>query len=703
MITLKTIKLTNFLSHKDTVLDFKDGQKLLLDGRSGGGKSSICDAITWSLYGQARADNRSLVRRGATSAIVSIILADKDNNIEYKIERKINKANKHDLVVYEKTDSDKTFKPSKISGIKESQEYIEKKILHSSYILFINSVVYPQDGSNSFVSQTAIKRKEILLEIINASDYDEYLKKAKNELQIKKNDLSITTTKIDERNQLIKRDKETASRLQIYKDLEDVLKAQREITQKLYDESSKQMNKNEIDMALLQEKENRQYKIIDEINLMHDELGKIYRKKDKLNNINNAEIENKVSELKTKQTELKELESQQQEYFGWREKVNNLVATAPVDYDHDNDIDKINKQIIDIMGEDVELCPNCSTPYPKMAQNRSQRVKTLEHDLTMAKTAKECLEGLKMAYSDNLAALGNKDVVDTSKISLLKSEIVLLEPYKEQMIRLESRQATMDEIDRNIDLSINKRDKLSAQVSEIEKEIMGKDMLAKKQNEIDEKLKNLNTKLQQITSDEHENSGRLMVAGEAVKNIKLNEDSLNKLKVELNCNKDDVESLELIRGAFNQNGIRAIVIDSVIPQLEDRINNILGKLSEFTIKLETQKSGAGKDVVLEGLFIDIINPQGEQLDFSLFSGGEKIKISFAINEAMAEISKINFRVIDETILSLDNESTEQFLVAMEEIQQKVSQVICISHIEEIKEMFEDKLLITKVNGISQIS
>ena len=703
MITLKKITLINFLSHKNTVVNFNDGQKILIDGRSGAGKSSLCDAITWSLYGRARADNKSLIMDGATTATVSIVLSDKDKNIEYKIERKISKGNKHELVIYEKNGDDKTFKLSKVSGIKESQEYIEKQILHASYLLFINSIVHIQSSTENFVSQTALRKKEILLEIINASDYDEYLKKAKNELQLKKIDLSSATAKKEEREKSIEHDRINASKIQIYKDNAKKLKEQKEITQKEYDKLFEQKNKNEVDIALLSDKESKIIEIIKDIDLVNAEMKTLNAKKDELYKININEIETKISELETKQKELKELESRQQEYFEWKQKVNELITSAPADRDYDAEIEKINKQIIAVMGEEVELCPNCSTPYPKMAQNRSQRVETLEHDLSIAQADKESLEDSRKTYSDKLAALGNMDVVDTTKIAKLRSEIALLEPYKAQAIRFEGKRAIIDGFNNSIDALTKKGNTLFTQKSDMEKEIIGKDSLIKKQKEIVEEIQILITKLQQITSEEHENSGYLMIAEEAEKNIKLNESVLDKLKVELKCVEDDIESLELVKGAFNQNGIRAIVIDSIIPQLEDRINNILGKLSEFTIKLETQKSGAGKDVVLEGLFIDIINPHGKQLDFSLFSGGEKIKISFAINEAMAEISKINFRVIDETILSLDNESTEQFLEAMAEIQQKVSQVICISHIDEIKEMFEEKLLITKINGVSHTS
>ena len=90
------------------------------------------------------------------------------------------------------------------------------------------------------------------------------------------------------------------------------------------------------------------------------------------------------------------------------------------------------------------------------------------------------------------------------------------------------------------------------------------------------------------------------------------------------------------------------------------------------------------------------------MPYESFSGGEKVKISVAINEALAELTKINFRVLDETVVSLDNESTQKFLEALTRIQETVSQVICVSHIPEIKDMFDEKINIIKTNGDSRL-
>lgn len=191
MLTLKEISVTNFLSHDNSVIKFKNNQKLLLDGRSGAGKSAIVEALTWSLYNQGRTDSRSLIRRGKKMARVDLVLEDDDKL--YKIERIITDKGKHELIVLEGEDM-KHLVPVKANGTRGIQEYLEKNILHSSYLLFINSIIYPQDNTESFVKQTAARKKEIILEMINAGSYDEYYEKVKTKIPDLQHDIYMSTT-----------------------------------------------------------------------------------------------------------------------------------------------------------------------------------------------------------------------------------------------------------------------------------------------------------------------------------------------------------------------------------------------------------------------------------------------------------------------------------------------------------------------------
>ncbi len=70
MIT--SIELLDFLSHEDTTINLEDGVTIFV-GENGAGKSSIIDAITFSLFGKhTRKSNRGLIRRGNNQGAVTI-------------------------------------------------------------------------------------------------------------------------------------------------------------------------------------------------------------------------------------------------------------------------------------------------------------------------------------------------------------------------------------------------------------------------------------------------------------------------------------------------------------------------------------------------------------------------------------------------------------------------------------------------------
>ncbi|MDQ3848723.1 MAG: AAA family ATPase [Thermoproteota archaeon] len=85
---IKDIQLKNFIAHKDTKIEFCKGITIFL-GHNGSGKSSIIDAVTFSLFGKhTRKSNRNLVRRGANHAMTQMHFAL--NSKEFEATRALN-------------------------------------------------------------------------------------------------------------------------------------------------------------------------------------------------------------------------------------------------------------------------------------------------------------------------------------------------------------------------------------------------------------------------------------------------------------------------------------------------------------------------------------------------------------------------------------------------------------------------------------
>ena len=84
---IKTIEIGDFLSHHETLLDFDNGVTVFV-GHNGAGKSSIIDAITFSLFGQhTRKSNKGLIRHGSTQGFAKVDFFVNGKN--YQATRKI--------------------------------------------------------------------------------------------------------------------------------------------------------------------------------------------------------------------------------------------------------------------------------------------------------------------------------------------------------------------------------------------------------------------------------------------------------------------------------------------------------------------------------------------------------------------------------------------------------------------------------------
>ncbi|MGB5595882.1 MAG: AAA family ATPase, partial [Crocosphaera sp.] len=65
MIPLQ-LTLKNFLSYRDTILDFRGLHTACICGANGAGKSSLLEAITWAIWGQSRtASDEDIIHAGA--------------------------------------------------------------------------------------------------------------------------------------------------------------------------------------------------------------------------------------------------------------------------------------------------------------------------------------------------------------------------------------------------------------------------------------------------------------------------------------------------------------------------------------------------------------------------------------------------------------------------------------------------------------
>ena len=172
------LELKNFLSYGDSVcpLDFTGMHLACLSGENGNGKSAILDAITWALWGEARASADELIRLGADE--MRVVFDFELNNDIYRVIRGRSKRSSGNIWELYIADGEGGYRPITGQGIRDTAEKI-RRILRMDYKTFVNSAYIQQGRADEFTKQSVGDRKKILADILDLSRYDVLEQKAK--------------------------------------------------------------------------------------------------------------------------------------------------------------------------------------------------------------------------------------------------------------------------------------------------------------------------------------------------------------------------------------------------------------------------------------------------------------------------------------------------------------------------------------------
>ena len=167
-----------------------------------------------------------------------------------------------------------------------------------------------------------------------------------------------------------------------------------------------------------------------------------------------------------------------------------------------------------------------------------------------------------------------------------------------------------------------------------------------------------------------------------------------------------ISSYEKLERAFGKNGIPALLIEQALPQIENKANDILSRLSDGSmfVRFITQKKYKNEHRfdIKETLDIQITDEMGTR-DYEMYSGGEAFRVNFAIRLALSEVlaqrsgARLQTLIIDEGFGSQDAQGRLRLIEAIHLVREDFAKILVISHIEEIKEMFPARLEVEKTH------
>lgn len=161
---------------------------------------------------------------------------------------------------------------------------------------------------------------------------------------------------------------------------------------------------------------------------------------------------------------------------------------------------------------------------------------------------------------------------------------------------------------------------------------------------------------------------------------------------------------KMLERAFGKDGVPALLIEQALPQIEEKANDLLGRLSgdSMSVRFVTQAGYKDKkrDDMKETLEIQVSDGVGTR-DYEMFSGGEAFRVNFAIRLALSEIlarrtgARLQTLVIDEGFGSQDVQGRQRLIEAINLIRPDFAKILIITHIEELKEAFPNRIEIEK--------
>ena len=692
---IKSIELENIRSYKQQIIYLKEGINFL-SGDIGSGKSSILQAIEFSLFGFKRGDleGYQLIRKGELNGSVKLCIIDK-NNKEIEIYRKLKKSKTNENITqdsgYIKIDDNIIeLAPTEINNMVFKLLNFPIEFLSKDKNLIYRYTIYtPQEQLKEILFAEEEKRLEIIRKIFNIDKY----KQLKNAISIYSNKIrenkNIFKTKLEEKPEIIKKNininielNQKNKQLKEYKiknlEFEQKLKKYKQLeikTLNQQDEINLRYNIETNELAKIKEIEKNQIKIKQELILINNQKKKINI--DKLNSENKKikfeieEIEQKLKNIKNKKKEFENIKEQNiEEKIKQTQIVFNKIITKQEIYkskQKEINLDLLNKSKSKIIKNKEIIKLNLNKI--KLKNEINTEIKQIEKQLFDLNLKSKSLNDYNENNENKIKDINNIDICPTciQKVN--------------QTHKFEIEKKLNKEIEKN-KIIINK---INLELTEIEKKLKLKkqfqdeiENLEKQNIKLEQENKNLNQKIQEITEKQI-----------IINKLKQELDSLNFQKIEndlkiLNSKQENINKLKLKKQELlvdelkiNEDKNNKLIIISKNEKLIEKYINIENEI----IKLEKELKAKSKQLInKEKKLITIKNIQEKQIKIkeNLLKLKQIIeKIQEKQKQISNLISSLNTQINDRKLeIEQLNKKNEQ----LKEIENKLNKLLNLEYL-----------------------
>ncbi|MFC1651673.1 AAA family ATPase [Patescibacteria group bacterium] len=518
------IKIKNFMSYgeREESLDFSKFEVASLTGPNGAGKSSLLEAITWVLWGKARATNdEELVHNGQEEMEVEIEFSINDK--KFRATRR--RTPKSSILRLERFEKDEFYDISEDS-IKETQEKLTTEILRMPYEVFINSAFLRQNRADEFTVKSPSKRKEILGEILGLSYYEELVKSARLKIRDNKTKQNSLETLLLE-----------------YSDEAEKEKDYQEEDKKLTEEIKNAEKRREDIKNDLEKSQEKQTKLLAEHEALKEKKERIKSLEEEiaLNQKRLAKIEENIEKYQTVIYEDKEIEENYRKWEKHSEENNQLTKKLEEQRKLENKRGEIENRInaekrklevekgqlearIDDIQKDLKTTPEL--------KKELEKAQTELNKLNETEKSKIKLEKRVYQLKEEIAGLKNKNEAIKEQGEEAKEKLRLIEeaesncPLCKQGLTDEHREDVRQEIEKELAIRRekwvdnekaieNKKEEIEkseTKINSFERTLLGKSAVEQKIGETENQLnqiKEKTTTLEEFAKEFKEKQGQL--------------------------------------------------------------------------------------------------------------------------------------------------------------------------------------------------
>ena len=238
MILFKTIRWKNFLStgNQFTEVNFTENSTNLIIGSNGAGKSTVLDALTFSLFGKPfRKINKPQLVNTSNDKDAKVEVEFSIGNVEWRVVRGI-RPNVFEIY------RDGNLLDQKSAAL-DQQKWLEQNVLKMNYKSFTQIVILGSSTFVPFMQLTASTRRDVIEDLLDIRIFSSMNTLIKEKIRTTKEDIKVLELKKDSLNDKVEMQKNFIEEIESRG--KENIKAKENKIQELLIEENNLMNDNE--------------------------------------------------------------------------------------------------------------------------------------------------------------------------------------------------------------------------------------------------------------------------------------------------------------------------------------------------------------------------------------------------------------------------------------------------------------------------